>query len=165
MTQKQLLIEQFIACYNEPNWFVPLTTALDSLTAGQAGWKSNSTNNSIWQIVNHLIFWNRIYLNRFIGIPNPGIADNDTTFEGERISGSDEEWKKTVNEINHVFSEWLKVLKEAEDSKMDELAFEGAEGPWAPYLGLVNIHNAYHIGQIVTLRKQQGSWDSKKGVN
>ena len=28
-----------------------------------------------------------------------------------------------------------------------------------------NIHNAYHIGQIVLLRKLQGSWDSSQGVS
>jgi hypothetical protein len=26
------------------------------------------------------------------------------------------------------------------------------------------MHNAYHIGQIVYIRKLQGSWDPEKGV-
>jgi hypothetical protein len=25
-------------------------------------------------------------------------------------------------------------------------------------------HNAYHIGEIVYIRRQQGSWDPEKGV-
>ena len=85
MSPKQLLLEQFRTCYNGTNWywFVNLLTAIDSLTAEQAAWKDNSTNNSIWQIVNHLIFWNTRYLNRFKGIPVQEMkGDNDSTFEG-----------------------------------------------------------------------------------
>ena len=28
----------------------------------------------------------------------------------------------------------------------------------------VSVHNAYHTGQIIYIRKQQGSWDPEKGV-
>lgn len=44
------------ACHDEENWFVPMTRALDGLTAEQAAWRDESTNNSIWQNVNHLSF-------------------------------------------------------------------------------------------------------------
>ena len=29
----------------------------------------------------------------------------------------------------------------------------------------ISTHNAYHIGQIIYVRKEQGSWDPKNGVN
>jgi hypothetical protein len=28
----------------------------------------------------------------------------------------------------------------------------------------ISTHNAYHIGQIIYVRKEQGSWDPKSGV-
>lgn len=28
----------------------------------------------------------------------------------------------------------------------------------------MGTHNAYHTGQIIYIRKQQGWWDEKKGV-
>jgi hypothetical protein len=28
----------------------------------------------------------------------------------------------------------------------------------------IGTHNAYHIGQIVYVRKEQGTWDPEKGV-
>ena len=28
----------------------------------------------------------------------------------------------------------------------------------------ISTHNAYHIGQIIYVRKEQGSWDPKNGV-
>jgi len=36
---------------------------------------------------------------------------------------------------------------------------------WAPTIGNICTHNAYHIGQIVYVRKLQGSWNPDKGVN
>ena len=37
--------------------------------------------------------------------------------------------------------------------------------PWFKPLAQQNIHNAYHTGQIILLRKLQGSWDRSKGVS
>jgi hypothetical protein len=34
----------------------------------------------------------------------------------------------------------------------------------APTIANINAHNAYHIGEIVMVRKEQGSWDPKNGV-
>jgi hypothetical protein len=35
---------------------------------------------------------------------------------------------------------------------------------WAPIIARIGTHNAYHIGQIVFIRKTQGWWDAEKGV-
>jgi uncharacterized damage-inducible protein DinB len=94
MNLNELLLDQMHSCHDQSGWFVSLNNALIGLTAEQAAWKDGSTNNSIWQLVNHLIFWNENYLNRFKGIPNPGFkGTNDSTFEGEKTSGTDEDWK------------------------------------------------------------------------
>ena len=166
MTPKQLLIEQFSSCYDEAGWFVPLMTALNGLTPEQAAWQDKNSTNSIWQLVNHLIYWNSRYLNRFNDIPNPDEkSDNDSTFEGERTSGTDEEWKETVGQLNTVMSEWKGALNEADETKLESKPIKDSESSWYSYVGLIITHNAYHIGQIVTIRKQKGSWDPKKGVN
>jgi hypothetical protein len=35
---------------------------------------------------------------------------------------------------------------------------------WAPTIARIGTHNAYHIGEIVFVRKEQGSWNPEKGV-
>ena len=35
---------------------------------------------------------------------------------------------------------------------------------WAPSITHICTHNAYHTGQILYVRKLQGSWDPKNGV-
>jgi hypothetical protein len=75
MTAKEILLAQLSACHNEVNSFAPLNNSLAGLTEEQA-LKKDKGNNSVMQIVTHLIFWNERYLNRFLSIPNP-------KFEGE----------------------------------------------------------------------------------
>jgi hypothetical protein len=48
-----------------------------------------------------------------------------------------------------------KVVANASDTQLAE---------WAPTLANINTHNAYHIGEIVMVRKEQGAWDASKGV-
>ena len=68
MTTKETLLEQFTACYDENGWFVALKNAVKDLTAEQANWKTENLDNSIWEILSHLNFYNEAYLKRFKGI-------------------------------------------------------------------------------------------------
>ncbi|MEP7037083.1 MAG: DinB family protein, partial [Acidobacteriota bacterium] len=64
MTIKEILLEQFTACYDENNWFVALKNALANLTADEADWKTENLDNSILETVNHLSFWNERWLKK-----------------------------------------------------------------------------------------------------
>jgi uncharacterized damage-inducible protein DinB len=150
------------ACHNQKNWFVPVSDALAGLTAEQASWNDGDDNHSIWQIVNHLIFWNERWLMRFRGeVPPKMEGENSGTFSG---AGSEGEWKKTVKKLDEVLTEWETRLKETGDDVLEREAYEGYGDSWLAMLTQTTIHNAYHIGQIVTLRKQQGSWNPEQGV-
>jgi uncharacterized damage-inducible protein DinB len=52
-------------------------------------------------------------------------------------------------------TEWEKAVEAADDGKLAKNA---------SLIAHVGAHNAYHIGQIVFVRKEQGSWDPEKGV-
>lgn len=166
MNSKQILVEQMQACHNnQTGWFVTSNTAISGLTAEQAAWRDGSSNNSIRQIVNHLIFWNKRYLNRFKEIPNPEFkGDNDDTFESGDLT--DAGWKKTVEDLDAVMQEWVEALKTADEKKLEGTKDENSpEDTWSATIAQITVHNAYHIGQIVNLRKQHGSWDKSNGVN
>jgi hypothetical protein len=67
--------------------------------------------------------------------------------------------------LNTVITEWENELKNADEEKLDKPAKKNENEPWASYIAAINAHIAYHIGQIVSLRKLQGSWNPKQGVN
>jgi hypothetical protein len=57
--------------------------------------------------------------------------------------------------MDQVMTGWEQAVAAADDKKVAE---------WASTIAHVGVHNAYHIGQIVYIRKLQGSWDANMGV-
>jgi uncharacterized damage-inducible protein DinB len=165
MTTKEILLEQFTACYDENGWFVALKNALQNLTAEQAIWKPENSDNSIWEILSHLNFYNEAYLKRFKGIDYVyPTSDNNETFSSAE-NASEEDWRAEVEKIDSIMSEWRNLLEVADESKFGEAVSASNKSSWASLISHVNAHNAHHGGQIVLLRKLQGSWDAAKGVS
>ncbi|MFD2042911.1 DinB family protein [Ornithinibacillus salinisoli] len=149
MNVKDILLVQVDACHKN-TWFVSLINSIDNLTEEQANWKSNESTNSIFEVVNHLIFYNKRYLNRFKGVQNEENVDNNTFRNVEELS-----WNDTAKRIHDIMSEWKIAIEDSDANKLDD---------WASELTHLSIHTAYHTGQILFIRKLQGSWDEKNGV-
>ena len=161
MSSAKILLEQFTACYDENNWFVSLKSALDGVTAEQAGWKPANVDNSIWESVNHIIFWNEQWLKRYRGELNePQDVENKGTFRS-----SETDWQAVLTKLDAVMNEWREKLGAIDHAKLESPVAEFYKFPWRSPLAQQNIHNAYHIGQILLLRKLQGTWDPDKGVS
>ncbi|WP_163098978.1 DinB family protein [Peribacillus alkalitolerans] len=161
MNTKDLFLEQISLCHNTNGWFVSLKHALSGLSSEQASWKNGESSNSIHEIVNHLSFWNQRYLNRFKGVPIEKMeGNNDTTFHPNHL-----EWAKALNNLEDIMQEWVNVLQECEIDKMESPLDKETTASWASVLANLTLHTAYHIGQIVHIRKQQGSWDPTQGVH
>lgn len=158
---KYSLIEQFNACYNDDGWFVSLRNALDNVDSEIAAWKPAGLDSSIWETVNHIIFWNERWLQRYRGeINEPQDVENTGTFQS-----SETDWNKTLEKLWEVMDEWREKLEAITDDKLASPINAKFQDPWSSPLAHQNIHNAYHIGQIVLLRKLQGSWDASKRVS
>ena len=166
MTTKEILLEQFTACYDENGWFVALKNAVKNLTAEQAVWKTENLDNSIWEIVHHLNFYNEAYLKRFKGINYVyPTENNDETFTAGAETVSEEAWQAEIEKFDSIMTEWRSLLEAADESKFDEAVSATNSSAWSSLLAHVNAHNAHHGGQIVVLRKLQGSWNAKEGVS
>lgn len=165
MMTKELLLEQFIACYDENGWFVALKNAVENVTAEQAIWKAENSDNSIWETLSHLNFYNEAYLKRFKGIDYVyPTTNNDETFSSAETA-SEEAWASELERFDFIMSEWRNLLESADESKFDEAVSATNEARWSSLISHINTHNAHHGGQIVLLRKLQGSWDAQKGVS
>ena len=152
-TLKSILLEQFKTTHDNQDWFVPASKAVAGLTAEQASWKDGKGNHSIAQLVSHLIFWDQSNLARLQGKPAPKYGGkNDETFD---INVNKETWDQMVKDLDRVLADWEKAIEAADDATIQK---------WAPTIAHVSAHNAYHTGQILYIRKLQGSWDPEKGV-
>jgi uncharacterized damage-inducible protein DinB len=151
-TLKSILLEQLRSTHNKAEWFVPANTAVAGLTPEQASWTDKKGNHSVGQLANHLVFWNSQELAKFKGeTPAKFSGNNDETFN----SFDAKSWNDTVKRLDEVLTEWEKAVEGADEKKMNE---------WASVIAHIGTHNAYHIGQIIYVRKEQGSWNPENGV-
>jgi len=152
-TLRSTLLDQLRTTHNQKDWFVDANTAVAGLTPEQASWTDGHGNHSVGQLAYHIIYWDERNLAKFKGeTPAKFSGNNDDTFNGY----DSKKWPETVRQLDEVLTQWEKAVESADDKKLAE---------WAPIVSRIATHNAYHIGEIVMVRKEQGSWDASKGVN
>ena len=149
---KQVLLNQLKTTHNKEEWFVPLNIAIEGLTPEQANWKEKGADHSIAELTTHIIFWNQQELSKFLNLVAPKYSgDNKETFS----SVNKESWPATVKKADSVLINWEKAIEVADEKKLES---------WYEIIGHISTHNAYHTGQIVYIRKVQGSWNPDRGV-
>jgi uncharacterized damage-inducible protein DinB len=153
MSAKSILNEQFEACIDQSAWFASAKSAVENLSAEDAVWKAGDEIHSVCEIITHLNFYNRKHLQRFKGID---VAD-ETIEIAETYSPENQDWQKAFDDFYAIMSEWKTQLELAEEETL-------SQNDWSSIIGHINIHNAYHIGQIVLIRKLQKNWDGSNGV-
>jgi uncharacterized damage-inducible protein DinB len=152
VTLRAILLEQLRTTHGDKDWFVPINIAVAGLTADQAKWKDASGNHSAGQLTNHLLFWNERELAKIKGEPEKKFSgNNEETFN----DFDSKTWSETVKKLDLVMSEIEKFVETADEQKLQTYASEIAH---------IGTHNAYHVGQIIVIRRLQGAWNPENGV-
>lgn len=155
----ELILEQFDIHVHQNEWFVSMDVALEGITSAEAAWCLNQSN-TIWQIVNHLLFWNTDVVHRLRGTLNPAQANNNDDTFGEPGNPADEAgWERTLSELQGVMQRLRDTIVEMEDGKLD-MPYRDEGEPTRRLLSNIMMHDTYHIGQIVLLRKLQATWNA-----
>jgi uncharacterized damage-inducible protein DinB len=151
-TLRSLLLHELKTTHNEADWFVPVNTAVDGLTAEQANWRPPQGGHSAGQLAYHILYWNRRNLQGLRGEPQDKYSgNNDETFD----KFDAKQWADIVKQLDQVEKELETLVETADDAKLAKIATT---------VGNICTHNAYHTGQIIYVRKLQGSWNPDKGV-
>ena len=158
-TLKSVLLAELRSTHNKAEWFVPVNTAVAGLTPEQARWipKSEGPNNpapedhSVGMIAYHLLYWNNAALAQLKGEKVATTSDNTETFNKFDAAT----WADTVKKLDDSLTALEQLVEAADDARIAKIAETIAH---------ISTHNAYHTGEIIMIRKLQGSWDPKKGV-
>jgi uncharacterized damage-inducible protein DinB len=151
-TLRGVLLEQLHTTHDQEDWFVPANVAVAGLTAEQAKWSPGKGNHSIGQLAYHIWYWDDRALTQFKGEkPAPFDGNNNETFDNFTPA----QWDDLVKKLDQVLTDWEKAVETADDQKL---------AANASLIAHVGAHNAYHIGQILYVRKLEGVWDPAKGV-
>lgn len=158
-TLRSVLLSELHSTHDKAEWFTPVNTAVAGLTAEQAKWipqnaqgkHDANANHSVGMLAYHLVFWNENALARLHGEKPKDPSTNDETFNDFDAA----HWTDIVQRLDRV----MKAL-EAEVEKMPEEKLAEV----ANTVSHISTHNAYHTGQILYVRKLQGSWNPENGV-
>ena len=113
---------------------------------------------SIWQIVDHMIYWQEFSLALLRGETpeNPEhAADSWTT----QVSPTNE------SEWNHAVNAFLEGIRAAEGftDDLDQSVSARQGRSRAEVIGMLVGHNSYHLGQVVLIRRMLGAWPPPSG--
>ncbi len=152
MKQNENLLAQLAACYDQNSWFVCFNEAVVDLNEQEAVWKASESDHSIVQLVTHLLFYNERFLQRFSGKKVEELSDHYPTFEPRPNTS----WMQLKEAYREIMEQWRIMIRESNEDEMET---------WSETLSDLFLHNAYHIGQIVMIRKRQDSWSESPKVN
>lgn len=146
-----------------PFAYMPPPRLLDGLTGAQAEARVAGASHSVVEILAHLVFWQSWFLDRCAGTGTPMAASASAGWP----AASSADWET----LKRRFLDGLeKAVSLASDPASKERPLEPAIEfpPLANYTAAdaavhIAIHNAHHLGQIVTLRQVLGLWPPAEG--
>ena len=143
----------------ESRWGSPEEETVKFIIAAEAKWvpsnaqgkTDSNANHSVGMLAYHLVFWNENALARLRGEKPASPGNNDETFNDFDAA----HWNEIVQRLDRVMKDLVSAVEKMPD---DKLALK------APLISHISTHNAYHTGQILYVRKLQGSWNPENGV-
>jgi hypothetical protein len=158
-TLRSLLLSELHSTHDKAEWFTPMNTAVAGLTAEQAKWVPRNAqgkldpnaNHSVGMLAYHLVFWDENALARLRGEKPKGPDNNDGTFNDFDAG----HWSDVVQRLDRVMKAIEDEVEKIPEEKLAEVAND---------ISHISTHNAYHTGQILYVRKLQGSWNPANGV-
>ena len=147
-----VLMNQLLANANDPSWHVPFQQSVEQLTDDEAFWTPANSSHSIAEIIQHLLYWNETWQTRYRESrvdAVPSIGDNHNSF----VIPDHATFAELRDRLLEVLLQWQELLSAA---KLEQ-EVNGFPEPakWWELVSNAAMHNAYHIGQIVYIRKLQ----------
>lgn len=147
---KTVLLDQLLANANDRSWYMSFQDAVEGISEERAFWKPDEASHSIAEIVHHLIYWNEIWQKRYekadVAVVK-GIEENATSF----LVTQETDFQALKKKLMDVLLHWQDIITEQQLE-------EGVSGfpvdtEWWGLIANATTHNAYHIGQIVYIKK------------
>ncbi|TWT14572.1 DinB family protein [Planomicrobium sp. CPCC 101079] len=138
---------------------VDTATVFAGLEWQLAGEKPGNCPHSVWELLKHMVYWQDFMLAYLKGETPESPEHAAESWPDSPAPASEEEWDNTV-------SRFLFGLQEAEQEAAKDLMEKGLEGKGrtrADWLMGIILHNAYHTGQAVLVRRMLEAWPPPSG--
>ncbi|MCA0970799.1 DinB family protein [Halobacillus litoralis] len=156
MKKVDLLMHALDSTFDQESWFAPFKPSMEGITAEQAKWKpEGEATKSIWENASHLIYYKERLTAKLEGRDWTQNLDGDETFHYVPQSDEDEEWHQVVERAGKAHNQLREALSQLTDDQLEKESLDEK-------LLDIFLHDAYHTGQIIQIRKLQGSWPANR---
>lgn len=133
---------------------------LDGLDWHHAGVTPNGVPHSIFQIVNHVIYWQDLFLSGLDRKDMVGPKHAHEGWPGAKKPETPHEWQEVVEQYQAGLAQTHKavVCKNPLHSVPAR-----AETKRIDVLNTLALHTSYHVGQMVLIRRMLGAWPPPGG--
>ncbi len=131
--------------------------ALESLDWKAAGTRAGEAPHTVFQVLEHMIYWLDFFLEWTRGPRPPFPSSAAEGWAAPPAPESEEQWKDSLERLAGRL-EQLKTLARGE-----ELSRPVEKSTLLAVLLAAASHNSYHLGQIVQLRRMLNTWPPPGG--
>lgn len=153
--EQKIIDEELIKLLQGGNAHIGLVDALKGLPADARGIKPDKLPYSIWQLVEHIRIaqWDMVQF--CIDADHQSPKWPDEYWPKETAPKDDEAWANSLKQIHDDLQEFIAVLKERDIYK--KLSHGTGQTILREALQIAD-HNAYHISEIVVIRRLLGNY-------
>lgn len=124
--------------------------------------------HSIWQLVYHMNYWMNYELQRIRREKPNYPAHASQSWPADTPLLPEDEWRETVARFRELLNEVAKLAEAPADilgADIDATHPVHAKDSSSllSVLWQIVVHNSYHVGQLVVLRRALGAWPPKRG--
>ena len=156
MQIKDTIIKGWDEAYDVEGWYPPLKAALDNINDQEAMWRpQGKASHTIAELVIHLLYYKKRFLYGLEAKPWTATIDtNDESFSAI-AEATPAQWQDAADELKTVHQRIREKLTEINVDDLDKPLPGTTIGE---HVFTLIVHDAYHTGQIVMIRKLQGTW-------
>jgi uncharacterized damage-inducible protein DinB len=127
----------------------PIWKILGTIPARTAAARPLQGAHTIWELVNHMTFWEGVVTKRLAGL-RAGLVE-ELNFP-LTPSATEENWKKTLDEFRASNRAFREALAKLDSAKLEQLTAAAKRTYYDEAHGIIE-HHVYHLGQIAMLKK------------
>ena len=136
---------------------IELRHVVEGLDWKSAGMRPGGVPHSVFQLLNHVVYWHEWALRWLGGRRPPEPRHASGSWPGAEAPSSSREWQLAVQRLLRV----LDQLK-ADSADTDLLSARGRKTA-LEMLQTVGAHGSYHAGQVALVRQMLGKWPPPSG--
>jgi len=154
--EHKIVIDELVKLLKGGGAHASLKQALDKLSPKLRGVKPDGLPYSIWQLLEHIRIAQWDMLQFCIDASHQSPKWPDEYWPKEKSPKNDDAWDGSIAQINNDLGEFISLLKK--EDIYEKIPHGTGQTILREALQIAD-HNAYHIAEIIALRRMLKAWD------